>query len=81
MKVKFTPFNGEPFEVVITKEFRNGITPYRFTHKDFIGFQFDCHDRPSDYHKDNRVGMIFRGFLKGKPNKPNIETSMTIVEL
>jgi hypothetical protein len=55
----------ESFELEIHKHV-NGINDYKFKHKRWVAFQYDDHDRPSDFKEEYVKEHSFRGYLIGK---------------
>ena len=73
MNIIITPSDGStPFESEVIK-IQSGNIQYKIKHSQYLGFQFDDWDRPSNYFKPYAETKSFHGFLIGKHKKQSIE--------
>lgn len=81
MKVLFTDFNGIELISDVTKVSMTANIQYRIKHKEYLGFQFSCFDRPQSYRLEDRLNLVFSGYLIGKKSIAHKEVKMKIIEL
>jgi hypothetical protein len=85
MKILIYPYDDsiKPFELEVLKEV-NGINDYKFSHDEWLYFQYDCSFRPNDFYPDQLKTRSFTGYLISKSikgSKKILEVDMKILEL
>lgn len=75
------PDTDELLTIEVKRVYSGGINDYGLNDKRFTYFQFDCHDRPTQYKLEYREDIWFRGYLIGKKKgdkKEIIECSIRV---